>query len=110
VSSESQIYADPPEFLRGFIRRVTFHSEDTGFAVIQLEPDADLQSKYGEKTTIVGRTTSAPHKGEYLLVKGDWKQHPKFGRQFAAVSISSSAPRSRERFYGSSDPNSEQNS
>lgn len=81
-------------FLRGFVSRVTYHSADTGYAVLQLEPDKDLVDRFGEKTTVVGRTSGEPQKGTYLIVKGDWTEHPKFGRQFAAKSISTSEPRS----------------
>lgn len=62
--------------LKGHIERVTFLSEESGFAVCKLKVKA--QKKL---VSIVGNLVN-PVPGQFLELDGKWAMHPKFGSQF----------------------------
>lgn len=66
------------ETLEGTVERVTYYSDETGYAVIRLQPR-------GRKTlvTVVGNLPEV-NPGEYLRLSGNWMTHPQHGRQFKA--------------------------
>jgi exodeoxyribonuclease V alpha subunit len=82
--------AGPAESLSGLIERVTFHNEDTGFAVLKVKVRGhrDLVSVVGSLATV------SP--GEWINAEGRWIQDREFGAQFRADILTSTAPTSRE--------------
>src|SRR5918911_167449 len=68
----------PLSTLEGSVERITFQNEDSGFAVLRLQPAGK-----NYLVTVVGRLAAA-HIGEYLRVRGRWGTHPTHGRQFEA--------------------------
>lgn len=74
------------ERIRGYIERITFRNEETGYAVIQLQ-----QPGRPEPTCVVGHLPSV-HPGESILCEGEWKRHPSFGLQFVLSSYESDLP------------------
>jgi exodeoxyribonuclease V alpha subunit len=80
------------DFLRGTIKRITFRSEETGFAVVRVEPEGN--SKVVE--TLVGKIPTFADEGSSFIARGIWQKHDKFGRQFKAVSFSEAKPTSLE--------------
>jgi len=62
------------ERLEGTILYITFHSQDTGFTVLELETDDDVVTVVGEMAGV------AP--GQQLVVQGTYSNHPSFGVQF----------------------------
>lgn len=80
----------PEEIIRGVVNRVTYRNPENGYSVIQLAvADKELQ------ITIVGNCPSATT-GSHLVVRGSFTNHAKFGRQFAASSITETQPSSEE--------------
>jgi exodeoxyribonuclease V alpha subunit len=87
-----------PEAVTGLIERVTFHNEETGFAVlrVQVEGQRDL-------VTVVGSLPSVAA-GEWLTAEGRWERDREHGMQLKAGRLQTSAPSSREgieRYLGS---------
>jgi exodeoxyribonuclease V alpha subunit len=76
------------EVVRGVIQRVTFRNAENGYAVLQVTV-ADKR----EQLTVVG-THLEPKVGAHLVVRGHYREHPKFGRQFHATTITETAPTS----------------
>jgi exodeoxyribonuclease V alpha subunit len=70
------------------IERITFTSDETGYTVARVKV-------YGRKdlVTVVG-SLMAPTPGEVLKLKGEWKNHPKFGEQFLVAQHKSMVPAS----------------
>lgn len=66
------------ETLEGTVERVTYYSDETGYAVIRLQPQ-------GRETlvTVVGNLPEV-NPGEHLRLSGNWMTHPQHGRQFKA--------------------------
>jgi exodeoxyribonuclease V alpha subunit len=80
----------PQEGLSGLIERVTFHSEETGFAVLRVKVTGRR-----ELLTVVG-TLANVNEGEWMTAQGHWVQEKEHGLQFKATFLNSSPPTSRE--------------
>src|SRR6185436_13161387 len=78
------------ETLQVTARRIWFHNEVTGFTVATASREDS-----GEELRIVG-TFPSPRIGEPLSVSGEWRNDPKYGRQFAADSVVPILPTSAE--------------
>lgn len=68
---------EQPLELKGAIQRITYQSMDTGYMVARFLPHGKK-----EPITIVG-TIIGLNTGEEVNVWGQWKNHPRYGRQFA---------------------------
>jgi exodeoxyribonuclease V alpha subunit len=80
------------------IERVTFFSEENGFAVLKVKV-----SGQSEPVTVVGSLPAA-NPGEWLTAEGRWVRNSEFGLQFQGAMMQSAAPTSREgieRYLGS---------
>ena len=62
--------------LEGVVDAITFHNEDNGYTVLQLQVEGEIQT-----FTCVGAMPTVTE-GESLRVEGSWEDHRKFGRQF----------------------------
>ncbi|MEE9274719.1 MAG: ATP-dependent RecD-like DNA helicase, partial [bacterium] len=65
----------------GSVERIRFRAEDTGYTVLLLKPDGDLPP-----VVAVGPLSSL-REGERVRFEGEWKDHPRFGRQFQVASV-----------------------
>lgn len=78
------------ELLAGQVERVTFHSEESGFAVLRVRVRGRR-----EPVTVVGHA-AAISPGEELRASGSWTNDPKHGAQFKAETVTTVAPTSPE--------------
>ncbi len=86
------------ETVSGLIERVTFHSEESGFAVLWVKI-----SGHRELITVVG-TLASVTSGEWLKAQGRWFSDPRHGQQFKAEVLETSQPDTAEgirRYLGS---------
>ena len=74
------------EPLSGTIERVTFHSEETGFAVLRVKVKG-----FRELVSVVGTLADA-NAGEWLDAAGAWVMDPQHGRQFKAAELRTTQP------------------
>lgn len=83
--------------ISGSIERITFYNPDNGYGVFQFSLDTSIEIKgiSDNKITIVGNFPDLSP-GEYLHLNGEWKNHPKHGRQFSVESIKQDYPRNLE--------------
>jgi exodeoxyribonuclease V alpha subunit len=65
-----------PTELSGQIEKITFVNEESGFTIARLK----VPGRH-EAVTVVG-ILMAPMPGEILDLRGEWLNHPRFGRQF----------------------------
>ncbi|HEY8903004.1 MAG TPA: helix-hairpin-helix domain-containing protein, partial [Chthoniobacterales bacterium] len=82
--------ADAEDALRGLIERVTFHNEETGFAVLRV-----VVRGRRELVTVVGSLASASP-GEWIMAEGRWTRDREHGMQFRADRLETQPPDSRE--------------
>ncbi|HPA77819.1 MAG TPA: ATP-dependent RecD-like DNA helicase [Kiritimatiellia bacterium] len=88
----------PAEHLEGPVERVTFHSEETGFAVLKVKAKG-----HRGLVTVVGQLPNVVP-GEIVQAQGAWLHDQKHGRQFKSESIRTVPPESIDgitRFLGS---------
>ena len=64
------------ETLQGILERIVYEHPDTGYTVGRLSA-----RDYAELITVVGNLASI-NPGESLLLRGEWVDNPKYGRQF----------------------------
>ena len=79
--------------LRGVVERITFHSEETGYTVAKLTPELHSRELFGQpaEITLVGNMATL-NVGEFVEVRGEWKLHPEYGRQFAVEHLHTVLP------------------
>jgi exodeoxyribonuclease V alpha subunit len=72
--------------LSGLIERISYRDEEGGYTVakVKLKGRRDL-------VTVVGHMT-APAPGETIAMKGEWKNHVRYGEQFQIKSCTTSVP------------------
>jgi exodeoxyribonuclease V alpha subunit len=80
----------PADGLSGLIERVTFHSEETGFAVLRVK----VQGRR-DLVTVIG-SLPAVSAGEWLTAEGRWVRDKDHGLQLKADFLKCSEPTSRE--------------
>ena len=84
----------PQEGFSGLIERITFHNEETGFAVLRVKVKGNR-----ELVTVVGVLASV-NAGEWITTQGNWVQDKEHGLQFKATFLKCSPPTSREGIVG----------
>ncbi len=95
----------PMETLRGVVERITYHSEESGYTVAKMTPELQAQTHFSQanEVTLVGNLP-AIQVGELVEVRGEWKMHAEYGRQFAVEQLRSILPATMagiERYLGS---------
>lgn len=81
--------AKPPgdhEHITGSVERVTFHSDESGFAVLKVKARG-----HRELVTVTGTLPSITA-GEWLEANGGWVIDPKHGQQFKAHTLRTTHP------------------
>jgi len=81
---------DRQEELTGLIERVTFHQEETGFAVLRVKAQG-----HRDLVTVIGSLPSV-NAGEWLHARGRWVRDREHGLQFKAEMLQCTEPTSRE--------------
>ena len=87
------------EKLSGIVKRVTFHSAETGWSVLKVTP---FRREREEIAVIVHQ--SKVFAGATIDFYGEWVNHPKFGKQFKAARVEERKPASAnalEKYLGS---------
>jgi len=75
-----------PTTLSGQVEKITFTNEENGFTIARVK----VPERH-ELVTVVG-TLMAPMPGEILEMRGEWSDHPKFGRQFKVIEYRTRVP------------------
>ena len=94
----SSTISAPLSSLTGVIERITFHSEESGYAVARLNT-----GNVKQLTTIVGSFANI-QAGQTLQLQGQWTEHPQYGSQFQVVRYKETKPATLtgiEKYLGS---------
>jgi exodeoxyribonuclease V alpha subunit len=78
------------EQLTGTVERVTYHSPETGWAVLRVKARGR-----GGLVTVVGHTAGV-NAGEYIEARGAWVRDPQHGEQFKADELRCAPPSTLE--------------
>lgn len=78
------------EKIQGVVERITYHSAETGFAVLRVKVN-----KIRDLVTVIGNVTMI-NAGEYVNCEGVWINDKKHGLQFKSSVLKTVAPNTRE--------------
>ena len=87
----------------GVILDVIYHSDESGYSVLDLEIPAEESSPFNSFITCTGYILD-PKEGETLKVEGVFKEHPRYGKQLAFTKyerVDPINPSSVERYLSS---------
>lgn len=80
--------------ISGSVENIVYHSEETGYAVLNLRVAGGTQDG-GQNATVVGKTPNV-WEGEEIKARGKWARHPEHGLEFRADEIECIVPSSVE--------------
>ena len=72
--------------LQGQIENITYSDEESGFTIAKVKVDG-----HRDRVTVVGNLMS-PVQGVILKMKGEWANHPKYGKQFKVIDYKTAVP------------------
>jgi exodeoxyribonuclease V alpha subunit len=75
-----------PASIKAEVHTVVYHNPDNGYAVVRMRAKDEPGL-----VTVVG-CLGQLQPGEFLEIEGEWKTHPKFGRQLEATSFKQTYP------------------
>lgn len=87
------------EKLSGIVKRITFHSPETGWTVLKVTPF----DRPGDEVPVTVYQSKV-FAGATMAFYGNWSHHPKFGEQFKAVKVEELKPATAnalEKYLGS---------
>ena len=76
--------------LTGTVERIRFRAEDTGYTVLVILPEES------EATVVAVGHLGTLREGERVRFEGEWKDHPRYGRQFQVTVAQPIAPATAE--------------
>lgn len=82
----------PLEELRGTLERIRFERDDGAWCVAELRAQGGAIPFGVDPSVIIVGDLLGSHPGQELRMRGRWKQHPHFGRQFEVVAICDELP------------------
>lgn len=85
--------------LKGIVERITYHNPDNGWSVLRVQPFDQRR----EPVTVVVHQTRV-FAGATMRFRGQWADHPRFGRQFKAaeaLEIKPATAAALEKYLGS---------
>ncbi|HSH04440.1 MAG TPA: ATP-dependent RecD-like DNA helicase [Anaerolineae bacterium] len=93
----------------GSVERVTYYNEENGYSVIRVKPDSRQMLPFPYATGRDGLVTAVGtlpelNPGEWVKLWGEWRTHPRHGRQFVVELCQQSVPASltgMKRYLGS---------
>lgn len=88
--TQGGLFPDTEGTLIGTVERIRFRADDTGYSVLVVQPDGDYSP-----LAVVGYLSSI-QEGERVEFEGEWKEHPRFGKQFQAIASKPIIPTTAE--------------
>ncbi|MBA4493007.1 ATP-dependent RecD-like DNA helicase [Paenactinomyces guangxiensis] len=93
--SQSQLDLFTESFVKGSFVQEIFYNEENGYGVYLMQVTEASDSLDEEEITVVGHFLR-PHEDEVYTCYGEWREHPKFGRQYHVNRTKKELPRSKE--------------
>ncbi|TCS94900.1 SF1B family DNA helicase RecD2 [Hazenella coriacea] len=93
--TQTQIDLFAESFIKGSFTQEIFYNEENGYGVFLLQVEEASEPIKEEAVTVVGHLLR-PHTDEIYTCYGEWREHPKFGKQFHVQAVKKELPQSRE--------------
>ena len=82
-------------YLKGSLVQEIFYNEENQYGVFLLRVSETSEELDTDEVVVVGNMV-LPHPDETVKVYGEWKEHPKYGRQYEVRRMKKELPRTRE--------------
>ncbi|EQB96013.1 ATP-dependent RecD-like DNA helicase [Geobacillus sp. LEMMJ02] len=93
---EQQILAlDGRTFIKGVCLAVIFHNEETLYTVVRVRVEETNEAPVEEEVVVTGYFPRL-NEGDVYIFYGQFRQHPRFGRQYAASQFRKQLPNTKE--------------
>ncbi|WP_124727953.1 ATP-dependent RecD-like DNA helicase [Staphylospora marina] len=92
--SQTQLELFGDCFVKGTFSQEIFYNEENGYGVFLMRVNESSEEADPE-ITVVGNMLR-PHEEEMYVCYGEWREHPRFGRQFHAHRVERETPKTRE--------------
>lgn len=79
-------------FIRGTMVQEIFYNEENWYGVVRFKIDESSETLKESEVVVVGNFPR-PHEEEVYTFYGEWKNHPRFGQQYAANRYERQAPK-----------------
>lgn len=93
--TQTQINLFTESFVRGLFTQEIFYNEENGYGVFLMKVEEASEPVEEETITVVGHLLR-PHMDETYTCYGEWREHPKFGKQYHIHTAKKELPQSRE--------------
>jgi exodeoxyribonuclease V alpha subunit len=93
--SQTQLELFGESFVRGYFSQEIFYNEENGYGVFLMRVTEASEDLDDPEITVVGHMLR-PHEDELYTCHGEWREHPRFGRQYYAHRVQRETPRTRE--------------
>lgn len=81
-------------YIRGYVIQEIFYNEENWYGIIRLKIEETTEPIKESEVVIVGHFPR-PHAEELYTFYGEWKVHPKFGSQYAAIRYERETPKTK---------------
>ncbi|SDW65744.1 exodeoxyribonuclease V alpha subunit [Marininema mesophilum] len=82
-------------YLKGSFVQEIYYNEESHYGVFLLRVIEATEELDTDEVTVVG-SMMRPHPDETVICYGEWKDHPRYGKQYQARMVKKELPRSRE--------------
>ncbi|PTX58435.1 exodeoxyribonuclease V alpha subunit [Melghirimyces profundicolus] len=82
-------------YLKGSLTQEIFYNEENQYGVFLMRVEEASDSLDTDEVVVVGNMV-LPHPDETVVVFGEWKEHPRYGRQYQIRHMKKELPKSRE--------------
>lgn len=101
---QSQLELFEFSVVKGMFIQEIFYNEENGYGVYLMKVEESSEPLEQNEITVVGHMLK-PHEDHFYVCYGEWRDHPKFGKQFYVHQLKKEFPRTKEAIikYLSSD-------
>ncbi|OYD08850.1 SF1B family DNA helicase RecD2 [Paludifilum halophilum] len=82
-------------YLKGSFVQEIFYNEENQFGVFLMQVSESSETLDTDEVVVVGNMLR-PHPDEWVVCYGEWKEHPRYGKQYRVHHVKKELPRSRE--------------
>lgn len=93
--NQSQLDLFSKSFVKGSFVQEIFYNEESGYGVYLMRVSESSEELDSEEITVVGHLLR-PHEDELYTCFGEWREHPRFGKQYHVEHAKKELPRTKE--------------
>ena len=91
MQEQQSLALDGRTFIKGVCLAVIFHNEETLYTVVRIRVEETNEAAAEEEVVVTGYFPRL-NEGDVYIFYGQFRQHPRFGRQYAAEQFRKQLP------------------